>query len=62
MPDRPQAQILTRVKHSSDAFKTPTDPAAADLNTLQNQLNTYLAMEAGVRVSLYQRIHSAFRN
>lgn len=30
-------------------FKTSTDPATADLTTLQNQLNTYLAMEAGVR-------------
>ncbi|KAJ7706336.1 hypothetical protein B0H17DRAFT_1156649 [Mycena rosella] len=30
-------------------FKTPTDPATADLATLQNQLNDYLALEAGVR-------------
>lgn len=30
-------------------FTTPTDPAQADLDTLQNQLNTYLAVEAGVR-------------
>ncbi|KAJ7492770.1 hypothetical protein FB451DRAFT_1219523 [Mycena latifolia] len=30
-------------------FKTPTDPATADLTTLQNQLNDYLALEAGVR-------------
>ncbi|KAJ7076557.1 hypothetical protein B0H15DRAFT_863688 [Mycena belliarum] len=30
-------------------FKTPKDPAKADLATLQNQLNVYLALEAGVR-------------
>ncbi|KAJ7654977.1 hypothetical protein DFH06DRAFT_1201219 [Mycena polygramma] len=30
-------------------FQTPTDPATADLATLQNQLNDYLALEAGVR-------------
>ncbi|KAJ7900187.1 hypothetical protein B0H14DRAFT_2672639 [Mycena olivaceomarginata] len=30
-------------------FKTPTDPATADLATLQNQLNDYLALEAGTR-------------
>ncbi|KAJ7630785.1 hypothetical protein FB45DRAFT_1027968 [Roridomyces roridus] len=30
-------------------FATPTDPATADLATLQNQLNDYLAFEAGVR-------------
>ncbi|KAG9036700.1 hypothetical protein FS842_003426 [Serendipita sp. 407] len=30
-------------------FATPTDPATADLNKLQNQLNDYLAVEAGLR-------------
>ncbi|KAG6917205.1 hypothetical protein DXG01_003410 [Tephrocybe rancida] len=30
-------------------FATPADPADADLATLQNQLNVYLAVEAGVR-------------
>ncbi|RDB24080.1 hypothetical protein Hypma_008561 [Hypsizygus marmoreus] len=30
-------------------FATPDDPADADLTVLQNQLNTYLAVEAGVR-------------
>ncbi|KAJ6604503.1 hypothetical protein DFH09DRAFT_1300717 [Mycena vulgaris] len=30
-------------------FKTPADPATADLATLQTQLNLYLALEAGVR-------------
>jgi len=30
-------------------FTTPTNPATADLTTLQNQLNDYLALEAGVR-------------
>lgn len=31
-------------------FTTPTNPANADLAKLQNQLNDYLAVEAGVRV------------
>lgn len=31
-------------------FTTPADPARADLTKLQNQLNVYLAVEAGVRV------------
>ncbi|KAF8160407.1 hypothetical protein BJ912DRAFT_1008167 [Pholiota molesta] len=30
-------------------FATPADPTTADLATLQNQLNDYLAVEAGVR-------------
>ncbi|KAG8684813.1 hypothetical protein FRC08_013470 [Ceratobasidium sp. 394] len=30
-------------------FTTPADPATADLAKLQNELNVYLAMEAGVR-------------
>ncbi|KAF9466700.1 hypothetical protein BDZ94DRAFT_1157217, partial [Collybia nuda] len=30
-------------------FATPATPATADLALLQNQLNTYLALEAGVR-------------
>jgi len=33
-----------------EAFATPANPSTADRATLQNQLNTYLAMEAGVRV------------
>ncbi|KAJ3994458.1 hypothetical protein F5050DRAFT_1904090 [Lentinula boryana] len=33
----------------SQLFATPEDPAGADLTTLQNQLNDYLALEAGVR-------------
>ncbi|QRW20717.1 hypothetical protein RhiXN_05706 [Rhizoctonia solani] len=32
----------------SGYFQDPRDPATANLATLQNQLNTYLAMEAGV--------------
>lgn len=32
-----------------DTFATPADPATADLATLQDQLNTYLATEAGLR-------------
>jgi hypothetical protein len=39
----------------SDTFTTPADPATADLTKLQNQLNVYLAVEAGVRVSLEQQ-------
>lgn len=39
----------------SETFKTPDDPATADLTKLQNQLNVYLAVEAGVRVSLKQQ-------
>jgi hypothetical protein len=53
--------ILTIRTRYSDAFKTPADPAMADLTTLQNQLNTYLAMEAGVRVRLsseFEREHN----
>ncbi|POS80115.1 hypothetical protein DHEL01_v201487 [Diaporthe helianthi] len=32
-----------------DTFATPADPADADLATLQDQLNVYLATEAGLR-------------
>lgn len=32
-----------------DTFATPADPATADLATLQDQLNVYLATEAGLR-------------
>ena len=31
-------------------FPTPDDPATVDMTKLQNQLNVYLAVEAGVRV------------
>ncbi|KAG8929419.1 hypothetical protein FRC01_004356 [Tulasnella sp. 417] len=44
-----QKSTKSPVGFALDKFKTPTDPATADLATLQNQLNTYLAMEAGVR-------------
>ncbi|CAE6501218.1 unnamed protein product [Rhizoctonia solani] len=44
-----QSSSKSPVGFALDTFKTPTDPATADLATLQNQLNTYLAMEAGVR-------------
>ncbi|KAG8923532.1 hypothetical protein FRC00_006135 [Tulasnella sp. 408] len=44
-----QKSSKSPVGFALDTFKTPTDPATADLATLQNQLNTYLAMEAGVR-------------
>lgn len=39
--------------HNRKTFATPEDPADADLTLLQNQLNTYLALEAGVRVRIY---------
>jgi len=44
-----QKSSLSPVGFALATFKTPTDPATADLTTLQNQLNTYLALEAGVR-------------
>jgi hypothetical protein len=34
---------------SRQTFTTPADPANANLATLQNQLNDYLAFEAGTR-------------
>lgn len=37
-------------RYHSTKFATPAKPATADLALLQNQLNTYLALEAGVRV------------
>ncbi|KAF5356530.1 hypothetical protein D9758_008268 [Tetrapyrgos nigripes] len=44
-----QKSNLSPVGFALQTFKTPADPAGADLQTLQNQLNTYLAVEAGVR-------------
>lgn len=44
-----QSSTKSPVGFALATFTTPTDPATADLATLQNQLNTYLAMEAGVR-------------
>ncbi|CAE6495008.1 unnamed protein product [Rhizoctonia solani] len=44
-----QSSQKSPVGFALDTFKTPADPATANLATLQNQLNTYLAMEAGVR-------------
>ncbi|KAB5591650.1 putative effector protein [Ceratobasidium theobromae] len=44
-----QSSSKSPIGFALDTFITPTDPATADLETLQNQLNTYLAMEAGVR-------------
>ncbi|KAF5336617.1 hypothetical protein D9611_006672 [Ephemerocybe angulata] len=32
-----------------ETFKTPTNPSTANLATLQDQLNDYLAVEAGIR-------------
>ncbi|CAE6454113.1 unnamed protein product [Rhizoctonia solani] len=42
-----QSSNKSPVGFALDTFKTPADPATANLATLQNQLNTYLAMEAG---------------
>ncbi|KAK7027355.1 hypothetical protein VNI00_015318 [Paramarasmius palmivorus] len=44
-----QKSNLSPVGFALQTFKTPADPASADLNLLQNQLNTYLAVEAGLR-------------
>ncbi|KIK58303.1 hypothetical protein GYMLUDRAFT_75054 [Collybiopsis luxurians FD-317 M1] len=44
-----QKSSLSPVGFALQTFTTPADPADADLTTLQNQLNDYLALEAGVR-------------
>ncbi|KAI0045168.1 hypothetical protein FA95DRAFT_1561375 [Auriscalpium vulgare] len=44
-----QKSSLSPLGFALQKFATPADPAAADLATLQNQLNDYLAFEAGVR-------------
>ncbi|KAF7339599.1 hypothetical protein MSAN_02174400 [Mycena sanguinolenta] len=44
-----QKSSLSPIGFALATFPTPTDPATADLTTLQNQLNDYLALEAGVR-------------
>ncbi|EEB93896.1 hypothetical protein MPER_07388 [Moniliophthora perniciosa FA553] len=44
-----QKSNLSPVGFALQTFKTPADPADADLDLLQNQLNTYLAVEAGLR-------------
>ncbi|KAF8910279.1 hypothetical protein CPB85DRAFT_1562212 [Mucidula mucida] len=44
-----QQSKLSPVGFALQEFATPTDPATADLDTLQNQLNVYLAVEAGIR-------------
>jgi len=44
-----QKSSLSPLGFAQTTFRTPTDPATADLTTLQNQLNIYLAFEAGVR-------------
>ncbi|KZV88430.1 hypothetical protein EXIGLDRAFT_772710 [Exidia glandulosa HHB12029] len=44
-----QKSKLSPVGFALESFKTPCDPAKADLDLLQNQLNVYLAVEAGVR-------------
>ncbi|KAJ7576010.1 hypothetical protein C8J56DRAFT_407091 [Mycena floridula] len=44
-----QKSKLSPVGFALQTFATPTDSATADLDLLQNQLNDYLALEAGVR-------------
>ncbi|KAJ3968935.1 hypothetical protein EV361DRAFT_382697 [Lentinula raphanica] len=44
-----QKSSLSPLGFALQTFTTPEDPADADLTTLQNQLNDYLALEAGVR-------------
>ncbi|KAF7310780.1 hypothetical protein HMN09_00621000 [Mycena chlorophos] len=44
-----QKSSLSPVGFALATFKTPSNPETADLDTLQNQLNDYLALEAGVR-------------
>jgi len=44
-----QKSALSPVGFALQKFATPADPATADLGLLQNQLNDYLALEAGVR-------------
>jgi hypothetical protein len=44
-----QKSKLSPIGFALQAFATPKDPAQADLAKLQNQLNTYLAVEAGLR-------------
>ncbi|QRV93115.1 hypothetical protein RhiJN_21133 [Ceratobasidium sp. AG-Ba] len=44
-----QKSTKSPVGFALDAFKTPANPATANLAKLQSDLNVYLAMEAGVR-------------
>jgi hypothetical protein len=44
-----QQSPLSPLGFALSKFSTPTDPFDADLDTFQNQLNVYLAVEAGVR-------------
>ncbi|EIN12306.1 hypothetical protein PUNSTDRAFT_96969 [Punctularia strigosozonata HHB-11173 SS5] len=44
-----QKSNLSPIGFALQTFATPSDPATADLTTLQNQLNDYLALEAGTR-------------
>ncbi|KAK1227774.1 hypothetical protein PQX77_009214 [Marasmius sp. AFHP31] len=44
-----QKSSLSTLGFSLQTFATPADPATADLALLQNQLNVYLAVEAGSR-------------
>jgi hypothetical protein len=56
--------FLNKAISQRKTFATPADPTTADLATLQNQLNDYLAVEAGVRVCLrvlYTATSSSYR-
>ncbi|TFK35839.1 hypothetical protein BDQ12DRAFT_725630 [Crucibulum laeve] len=44
-----QKSTKSPVGFALSKFTTPADPAQGDLTSLQNQLNVYLALEAGVR-------------
>ncbi|KAL0579730.1 hypothetical protein V5O48_002294 [Marasmius crinis-equi] len=44
-----QKSNLSPLGFALQTFATPADPATADLALLQNQLNDYLAVEAGAR-------------
>ncbi|KAF9264217.1 hypothetical protein L218DRAFT_863489 [Marasmius fiardii PR-910] len=44
-----QNSKLSTLGFALQTFATPANPATADLQTLQNQLNVYLAVEAGAR-------------
>jgi len=54
-----QKSTLSPLGFALKTFPTPADPATADVAKLQNQLNTYLAVEAGTR-SLGGTAASAF--
>ncbi|KIY68285.1 hypothetical protein CYLTODRAFT_395681 [Cylindrobasidium torrendii FP15055 ss-10] len=44
-----QSSNLSPLGFALKTFATPTDPAQTDMTVLQNQLNTYLAVESSIR-------------